>query len=170
MGSFQEGAFRNHMFLDDGRAPGGILVYYADGGEEIVYASPYIVEMFGCDSIEDFLEHTSGTFRHFVFEEDLEAVEDSIWEQVHKQHGFDRICYRIKTKDGSLKSVEDFDRLVESEEDRPLFYVFVSELGQQGPVDWLTGLPSLDRFYKMALMEAAALSECGEHQIGRAHV
>jgi PAS domain-containing protein len=64
------------MFLDDGRAPGGILVYYADGGEEIVYANPYIVEMFGCDSIEDFLEHTSGTFRHFVFEEDLEAVED----------------------------------------------------------------------------------------------
>lgn len=158
-------AYRNQVFPDDEQAPGGILVYYADGNEEIIYANQYVINLFECNSVEEFLDHTKGSFRHFVHEEDINAVEDSIWEQVSRQHGFDRICYRIKTKSGRLTSVEDFGRLVESEDERPVFYVFVSELSQQGPVDWLTGLPSIERFYKMALMEAATIKECGERPV-----
>ena len=163
-----EAKYQNQVFPDDQQAPGGILVYYADGEEEITYVNQYVIDLFECGSMEEFLEHTKGSFRHFVYEEDILAAEDSIWEQVRRQHGFDRICYRIRTKSGKLTSVEDFGRLVESEDGRPVFYVFVSELGQQGPVDWLTGLPSVDRFYKMAALEAQTIAECGEEPVALA--
>ena len=168
MASLHDEAYRNQVFPDDQQAPGGVLVYYADGDEEIVYANQYLVDLFECDSVEEFLEHTKGSFRHFVHEDDIDAVEESIWEQVSKQSGFDRICYRIVTKTGKLTIVEDFGRLSESEHERPVFYVFVSELTQQGPVDWLTGLLSVDRFYKMATLEAKTMTECGKQPVALA--
>ena len=155
--------------FDSQQAPGGVIVYYADGDEEIIYANQYIVDLFECDSVDDFLEYVGGSFRSFVCSEDIEAVEESIWEQVHSHGGFDRICYRIQTKSGSLVSVEDFGRLEESPEgNRPVFYVFVSEMRQRGPVDWLTGLPSVERFHKMAAMGAELIISHGGHPIALA--
>ena len=36
------------------------------------------------------------------------------------------------------------------EDGRPVFYVFLVEAEQRAAVDWLTGLPSVDRFYILA--------------------
>ena len=146
------------LSFDSRQAPGGVIVYYADGDEEIIYANQYVVNLFECDSKEDFLEHVNGSFHSFVYADDIDAVEDSIWEQVASSGGFDRICYRIQTKTGRVISVEDFGRLEENTEgERPVFYVFVSEMRQRGPIDWLTGLPSVERFYKMAEMGASVI-------------
>jgi len=169
MVEFNGGEGGGNVSLDSQQAPGGVIVYYADGDEEIIYANQYIVDLFECDSVDDFMQHVGGSFRSFVCSEDVEAVEESIWEQVPNHGGFDRICYRIQTKSGSLVSVEDFGRLEQSPEGgRPVFYVFVSEMRQRGPVDWLTGLPSVERFYKMAAMGADLIASRGGRPVALA--
>lgn len=42
--------------------PGGILVYRADEKEEILYANSWLIHIFGCHDMEDFLETTGGSF------------------------------------------------------------------------------------------------------------
>ena len=154
--------YSDFISFDSTQAPGGLVVYYADGDEEIIYVNQYVIDLFECESEEDFLKHVNGSFRSFVYADDIDAVEDSIWEQVVNSGGFDRICYRIQTKTGRVISVEDYGHLEENgERERPVFYVFVSEMRQRGPIDWLTGLPSVERFYKMAELRAAAIEGNG---------
>ena len=166
MAESRENTFQDYSSFDSSQAPGGILVYYADGDEEILYVNQYVIDLFECDSPEDFLDHVKGSFRTFVYSQDIEAVEESIWEQVACHDGLDRICYRIQTKSGRLISVEDFGRLEQSPDGgRPVFYVFVSEMRQRGPVDWLTGLPSVEHFHKMATMGSDLIGSRGSRPV-----
>lgn len=41
-------------------------MYYADGGEEIIHANRYVIELCGCSSYEELLEFTGGSFRGFA--------------------------------------------------------------------------------------------------------
>ncbi len=45
------------------RMPGGFLIYYADGDEEIIYANRATRQMFQCENIEEFREMTGNSFR-----------------------------------------------------------------------------------------------------------
>ena len=145
------------MLLDSDHAPGGVIVYYADGNEEIIHVNQYVIDLFECDSADDFLDLVHGSFRFFVHGEDLDSAEDSIWGQVEKHDNLDHINYRIQTKTGKLVTIEDFGRLVEFEDGRPVFHVFITEAEQRGAVDWLTGLPGMVRFHELAEMGAATM-------------
>ena len=48
-GDFQEKLDRNLHLLDTANAPGGIMVYYADGDEEIIHVNQYVIDLCGCD-------------------------------------------------------------------------------------------------------------------------
>ncbi|MBQ3302825.1 MAG: EAL domain-containing protein, partial [Eggerthellaceae bacterium] len=146
-------------------APGGVLVYYADGDEEIIYVNQYVIDLFECDSYEDLLELTKGSFRGFVHDEDINSSEDSIWGQVGKHDNLDHIYYRIKTKSGRLVNIEDFGRLVERSGARPVFTVFLIEMKRKDSVDWLTGLPSMVRFHELAEIGAASIRERGDKPV-----
>ena len=148
--------------LGSQEAPGGVLVYYADGDEEIIHVNQYVIDLFECDGVDDFLELTGGSFRGFVEGGDVLAAEDSIWGQVGASDGYDHIYYRVRTKTGRLVSIDDYGRLVQNAEGgRPVFYVFVVELKQGSSVDWLTGLPDMHRFHELARLGAAAIVERG---------
>ena len=85
--------------------PGGFFIYHADGSEELLYVNQAILRLFNCNSIEEFKELTGNSFRGMVHPEDLEAVEASIWEQIHKsQYDLDYVEYRIIQKGGSRPS------------------------------------------------------------------
>ena len=154
--------YLEQMRMDATDAPGGVLVYYADGDEEIIHANDYVVELFECDSVDDFMEYSHGSFRGLVHPDDLDAIEDSIWGQVSTLDKYDHIYYRIVTKAGRLVTVEDFGRLVETPGERPVFYVFLVELTQIGSVDWLTGLPSMVRFHSLARLGAQTIRGRGD--------
>lgn len=85
--------------LESEYAPGGVIVYYADGDEEIIHVNQYIVDLFECDSVDEFLKHTHGSFKEFVYSDDIDASEDSIWGQVDAHDNYDHIYYRIKNQD-----------------------------------------------------------------------
>lgn len=81
--------------------PGGFFIYRADEDEEIIYANKALLRIFNCETMAEFRSHTGNSFRGIVHPEDLEAVEESIWEQISQdQHHLDYVEYRIIQKGG----------------------------------------------------------------------
>lgn len=154
---FEEQLSKNIMWLDTANAPGGIMVYYADGDEEIIHTNQYVIEMCSCSTFDEFMEFTGGTFRGFVHEDEIERIETTIWKQVEERMGFDHVFYHITSKSGRIISIDDYGRLVKSENERPIFYVFLAEVDRQEAHDWLTGLPELAHFKHLAALETLSL-------------
>ena len=156
--------YEDCLQLNSEAIPGGFIRYFADGDEEIIHVNRYIVDLFECDNTKEFLELTKGSFRHFVCEEDLGAVENSIWGQVGIQDNLDHVYYRIRTKTGKLVSVVDYGRLIDkSEYTRPIFEVFVARVAPESVTDWLTGLSGMARFHALARMGMSFLANSGQH-------
>lgn len=157
--------YRDKMPLESEHAPGGIILHYADGDEEIIHVNQYVVDLFECESIDEFFELTHGTFKGFVYTDDIDASEESIWSQVDTHDNYGHIYYRIKTKSGKLVNVDGYGRLVEEHDgpgSRPVFHAFVIKVEQGGSVDWLTGLPDMARFFQLAQLGVDAMFERGE--------
>lgn len=119
-------AYEIMEFMDE--LPGGVLVYYADGGEEIVYANRELLRIFQCETLREFRELTGNSFRGLVHPEDLDAVEESISQQVAaSQYDLDYVEYRIIRKDGEIRWIEDYGHFIRSKTVGNFFYVFLSD-------------------------------------------
>lgn len=119
-------AYESIRFMDE--IPGGFLIYYAKGDEQIIYANRGILRIFQCDTMEEFRELTGNSFKGIVHPEDLAAVEASIWRQIAgSQHDLDYVTYRIRRKDGSIRWVEDYGHFVHTEPAGDIFYVFLDD-------------------------------------------
>lgn len=152
---------QDHSYEWSELIPGGVVVYYADGDEEILHVNRSVLDLFECRDFEEFMALTGGTFKGFVHASDVESTEDSIWGQVHTRSGLDHIYYQIETATGKILSVDDYGKLVQREGERPVFYVFVTELDRDSVIDWLTGLPGMERFQYVASIEAEAMISRG---------
>ncbi|MCR5001581.1 MAG: GGDEF and EAL domain-containing protein [Lachnospiraceae bacterium] len=152
--------------------PGGFFVYEAAGDEKIVYAGPNVVKLYGCDSFEDFLDYTHGTFEGMVDPEDYHRIQNQIQAQTlfgEKRH--DYVRYRIITKQGEIRYIEDFGHLLHSENGRSYFFVFIVDVDQNeflnhnrnslaeaeilssnNEIDELTGLFNMSFFYHKTQM------------------
>lgn len=108
--------------------PGGFFIYHADGNEELIYANMAMVKIFGCDSLEDFKTYIGNSFRGLVHPEDLVQVENSIYSQIAKNgEGLDYVEYRIIRKDGVIRWLRDYGRLIPTDLYGDVFYVFVED-------------------------------------------
>lgn len=147
--------------------PGGFFVYRAVGGEELCFADKNVLELYGCRTMGEFRDYTGNSFRGMVHPEDLDRVEREISNQTFESGGrHDYVRYRILTKSGNVKYVEDFGHLVYDDDGDSFFYVFIvnveeSEYMELNQEDWesrirfrqansqytLTGLISESEFY-----------------------
>ena len=156
--------------------PGGFFIYEAGGDEKILFAETNIVRMYGCEDYEDFLRYVGGSFKGMVHPEDLHRVENQIMAQTEigeKRH--DYVRYRIKTKQGEEKYVEDFGHLLHWMNGSSFFYVFIIDVDQNEyfnrnrnsyaeaeilannqDTDQLTGLFSMSFFYHKVQMMLAS--------------
>jgi len=108
--------------------PGGFFVYQAGGDEEIIYANMAMLRIFECDTMEEFVELTGNSFRGIVHPDDLEEVEQSIWYQIQEsRYDLDYVEYRIVTKYGNVRWVEDYGHFIHSGIVGDIFYVFLSD-------------------------------------------
>ena len=107
--------------------PGGFFSYEAFGDEKILASNSYLWEMFGFDNEADFMEHVHGSFKGIVSPEELDAVEESIAQQIkgHRRE-MDFVKYHIIRKDGSKLPVVDYGHLAH-QEGKDIFYVFLYE-------------------------------------------
>ena len=112
--------------------PGGFFIYRADEDETILYINDVMLDIFGCETEKDFRALTGGTFKGIVYPDDLQDVEASILRQVDKADNHDKrldyVKYRIKRKDGEIRWVDDYGRLVRTEEGEDVYYVFIRDI------------------------------------------
>ena len=111
--------------------PGGFFIYCAEGDGEIVFADENIVELYECDSFEDFRKFTGNSFKGMVYPEDYSAIDGEISKQtVFGAMRHDYVRYRIKTKKGNIRYVEDFGHLVHGENGVSYYYVYIVDIDQ----------------------------------------
>lgn len=110
-------------FID--KMPGGFFIYRADGNEDLLYANDAFIRIFQCKTLKEFREFTNNSFKGLVYHEDLEAVEQSILEQIAaSQYDLDHVEYRIVRKDGSIRWIDDYGHFIHSNIFGDIFYVF----------------------------------------------
>ena len=157
--------------------PGGFFIYEAEGEESILYAEPNVIRLYGCDSFEEFYEHVGGTFKGMVHPDDIHKVENQIVAQTtasDKRH--DYVRYRIVTKNGEEKFIEDFGHLLHWRNGKSFFYVFIVDVDQNEffnknrnsyaeaellsahqDTDPLTGLFNMSFFYQQVTSDLSSL-------------
>ena len=113
-------------FMDE--MPGGFLIYHADKDEEIIYANKALLRICQCETLEEFRNLTGNSFQGFVHPQDLDAVEQSIREQVaQSQYNLDYVEYRIQRKDGTIRWIEDYGHFIHLNTVGDIFYVFIGD-------------------------------------------
>lgn len=109
----------------------GFFIYRALEDEKILYANPAVMEIFGCNTMEEFMAMVRGSFRGLVHPEDLERVEWEIQNQIsNSEENMDFVQYRIIRRDGQIRWIDDCGHLEKSEwgEENRLFYVFIKDI------------------------------------------
>ncbi len=107
--------------------PGGFFIYHATGNEELVYVNDACLRIFGCETLEQFKELTGFTFPGMVHPDDAQDIRQSITHQIaHDDHKMDYVEYRIITRDGSIRWIEDYGHYVTTASG-DYFYVFIDD-------------------------------------------
>lgn len=97
--------------------PGGIMVHRVGGDGEILFANKSMAELYGCDDLNEFMDHVRGSFRHAVHPDDNRRI----YEEIISQAGPDEvgaefhIDYRIIARDGSVREVAENGAVVSVE-------------------------------------------------------
>lgn len=109
--------------------PVAFMVYRADESEEILIASASLLRVCECSNFSEFTSYTGGSFRGFVYPDDLERVEQSITDQVSKNvRELDEVDYRIRTKSGKIVRIHDLGRRIHDPGLGDLFYVALNDI------------------------------------------
>jgi len=152
--------------------PGGFFIYEAEGDETILFAETNIAKIYGCETYEEFLEFVGNSFKGMVHPDDLNRIENQIQAQTvfgEKRH--DYVRYRIVTKQGEVKYIEDFGHLLHWKDGKSFYYVFIVDVDQNefynrernsyaeaeilsgnNETDELTGLFNMSFFYHKSQM------------------
>ncbi|MBO4337173.1 MAG: sensor domain-containing diguanylate cyclase, partial [Lachnospiraceae bacterium] len=156
--------------------PGGFFIYENNETEEILFAEENVYRMYDCESLEEFREFTSNSFKGMVHPEDYNMIQNQIQAQTmfgEKRH--DYVRYRIITKDGDIRYIEDFGHLLHGAGGKSYFYVFIVDVDQNEylnrtrnsyaeaevlsmnqETDSLTGLFNMAFFYQSVQMRMKA--------------
>lgn len=111
--------------------PGGFFIYEADKDEKILFADTNVIELFGCTTYEEFIEYVGGTFKGMVHPDDLYKIENQIQAQtIFSEKRHDYVRYRILTKKGDTRYLEDFGHLLHWDNGKSFFYVFIVDVDQ----------------------------------------
>ena len=112
--------------------PGGFFIYKAAKPEELLYANKATLDIYGCETMDEFKELTGYTFEGMVYPEDYENIVASIDEQVkNNDDNFDYVEYRIVRKDGSLRWVDDYGHYTHTNAYGGIYYVFISDITEK---------------------------------------
>ena len=134
------------------------FVYSAEEGEKMLYANPAVMELFGCQTLRELMEHIGYSFRGLVHPEDLDRVEWEISHQIrHSDRDMDYVQYRIIRKDGEIRWVDDWGHLETSKygEEHRLFYVFLKDITGEITTVQQEKLLNSNRFYRPDCRSAA---------------
>ena len=109
--------------------PGAFFIYRNAPGEKLICANEELLNMFECETAEEFKELTGNSFKGIVHPDDYDRVVNSINRQIANSvnNNFDSVDYRIRTKKGNEFMVHDYGHLVKNEYNEEVYYVFLAK-------------------------------------------
>lgn len=106
--------------------PGAFIIYRAyKDTDEILFANSEMIRLTGCTTMDELLDYTDRSFRNLILEEERDAVEQSIWQQIEAGNSNDYVYYHMLKADGTSLPVLDHGRIVESGRYGKIFYVLI---------------------------------------------
>ena len=115
------------------QVPGGFFVYSAKEPYEIFYVNSEVLDIYGCENLDEFRELTGYTFQGMVHPDDFDAIQESIEEQIADPENdrLDHVEYRITRKDGQIRWIDDYGHFATFPEHGDAFYVFISDITER---------------------------------------
>ena len=81
--------------------PGGFFIYADNESEKILSVNEMLLDIFECETLDEFLKLTKGSFAGIVHPDDYQEVSRSIAKQISESSAnLDFVKYRIITKNG----------------------------------------------------------------------
>ncbi len=112
--------------------PCGQFVYRVEGDQNILFADINVVHLFGCKTFEEFIDYVGNSFRKMVHPDDLREAERMINAQtLESGHRHDYLRYRIITKQGDIRYIEDFGHIIFDDDGNGYYYVFIVDVGKE---------------------------------------
>ncbi len=112
--------------------PCGQFVYRVEGDQNILFVDINVVHLYGCESFEEFFDYVGNSFRNMVHPDDLKKVESMINAQtLESGHRHDYVRYRIITKQGDIRYIEDFGHIIYDADGNGYYYVFIVDVGEK---------------------------------------
>lgn len=111
-----------------GSMPGGMLVCKATEDQEILFANQAMIDLLECDSFEDFMHYTGGTFFSILYPGEEEMLKKEFHRQLDEKDNKDHtdfLTFRIVTKKGRVVTVEDMGRKKDNPFYGELYYIFM---------------------------------------------
>lgn len=139
----------DHILKGMDLMPGGFMIYRGTDDGEILYVNSAIINMYDCKDLSEFMELTGGTYLGMIYDGDVDMLRKNIKKQFESEDNhYIRMNYRIMTKSGNIKYVEDYGRYQMDTEEGPVCYAFISDLEEMP--DALTGLSNRNDFLNRA--------------------
>lgn len=117
-----------------GSMPGGMVVCRATKDQEILFANRGMIDLLECDSFEDFMHYTGGTFMSILYPGEEEALKKEFQRQLDSRDNekqTDFLTFRIVTKKGRILTVEDVGRKKENPFYGELYYIFMYDRAER---------------------------------------
>ncbi|MCR5626118.1 MAG: diguanylate cyclase [Lachnospiraceae bacterium] len=110
--------------------PGGFFIYREDKVRELIYHNNKVLDIYGCNTSEEFKALTGNTFQGMVYPEDFDVIQESIDKQIDSEDGdgMDHVIYRITRLDGKVRWVDDYGHFSHSPDYGDIYYVFISDI------------------------------------------
>ena len=108
--------------------PGGFLSCHADGNLELISFNHELIQMYGCETAEEFREYVGNSFKGIVHPDDFERVLKSINFQLTPENDMIYVEYRIKSKDGTIKYIKNYGRHILTNNYGDIFYIFLNDI------------------------------------------
>ncbi len=108
----------------------GFFIYKADGDNELIFVNRGLLQIYACETLEEFKELTGFTFKGIVYKDDYKLVQDEIQKQIEDctNDNQDYVEYRIVRKDGEIRWVSDYGSLVELPGYGKVYFVFLQDI------------------------------------------
>ena len=107
--------------------PGGVIIFDCSNAE-ILYVNVRVLDIFECDSVEEFRQFIGVNFKNTILPEDFDKVNEEIQNQVKSGCTLTKqVTYRARTGKGKIKRIYHVGKVFKDTPYGTIFSTFISE-------------------------------------------